>query len=142
MISNRLDMFMQHGRSPAPHCPLQFRERHFNQAACLPAQMHKTYLALRIQESLPARTVFLNLLQREFAEEDAWESNFAWANTYADEAMDKNMLAIANSLFIDPVESGETSYNAPSMTAFITGLVDERQFDNILASCVVIKIYS
>ena len=115
-------------------------ERQFNQAVCLPAQIHKTYLALRIQESLPARTVFLNLLQREFAEKDAWESNFAWANTYADEAIDKNMLAIANSLFIDPVESGETSFNAPSMTAFITGLIDE-QYDASNSSAFLKRIF-
>jgi len=115
-------------------------ERQFNQAVCLPAQIHKTYLALRIQESLPARTVFLNLLQREFAEKDAWESNFAWANTHADEAMDKNMLAIANSLFIDPVASGETSFNAPSMTAFITGLIDE-QYDASNSSAFLKRIF-
>jgi len=115
-------------------------ERQFNHAACLPAQMHKIYLILGIQESSQARTVFLNLLQREFAEEPAWESSFAWANTYADQAMDKNMLAIANSLFVDPVAAGETSYNAPSMTAFITGLIDE-QYDASNSSAFLQRIF-
>jgi len=115
-------------------------ERQFNHAACLPAQMHKIYLVLGIQESPQARTVFLNLLQREFAEEPAWESSFAWANTYTDQAMDKNMLAIANSLFVDPVASGESSYQAPSMTAFITGLINE-QYDASNSSAFLKRIF-
>jgi predicted acylesterase/phospholipase RssA len=115
-------------------------EGQFNYAACLPAQIHKTYLALRIQESLPARTVFLSLLRREFSEEATWENNFAWANTYSDAAMHKNMLAIANSLFTDSLESAETSHNAPGMTAFIKSLINE-QYDASNSSAFLKRIF-
>lgn len=96
--------------------------------ACLSAHIERTYLALGIQDSPPANTVFQYLLRREFAEESTWEDEFAWANTDTEPALDRNMLAIANSLFVDPVETGATAYIAPSMTAFISGLIDE-QYD-------------
>ena len=115
-------------------------EHQFNHAACLPAQIHKTYLILGIQESPQARTVFLNLLQREFSEEPAWENNFTWANAYAEQTMDKNMLAIANSLFVNFAETGEASNDAPTMTAFITSLVDE-QYDASNSSAFLQRIF-
>jgi hypothetical protein len=115
-------------------------ERQFDRASCMPAQIHKIYLVLRIRENPPANTVFLNLLQREFADGPDWENQFAWVGAYTDQAMDKNMLAIANSLFVEPVASGEASYNAPSMTAFITGLVNE-QYDASNSSAFLQRIF-
>jgi predicted acylesterase/phospholipase RssA len=115
-------------------------ERQLDYAACMPAQIHEIYLDLRIQESPQANTVFLYLLQREFAEESGWENDFSWVNTYTTQAMDKNMFAIANSLFVDPVATGEASYQAPSMTAFITGLIDE-QYDASNSSAFLQRIF-
>lgn len=115
-------------------------ERHTRQAACLAAQIHKIYQALMIKDSRKANTVFLYLLRREFAEESGWEDDFAWARTHADEATDKNMLAIANSLFAEPVASGESTYNAPGMTAFITGLISE-QYDTSNSSAFLQRIF-
>ena len=50
------------------------------------------------------------------------------------------MLAIANSLFGDPMEAGEGSYEAPSMTTFITGLIDE-QYDASNSSGFLQRIF-
>jgi hypothetical protein len=99
--------------------------RHFDQASCLPAQIRSTYLALRVAESPEADTVFRYLLEHEFGAHPDWASDFEWANTDTDRAPDRNMLAIANSLFAEPVTTGETAHDAPSMTAFIRGLIDE-----------------
>lgn len=115
-------------------------ERHFNQAACMPAQIHEIYLALRIQESPRANTVFLYLLRREFADESGWDDGFAWVATYTSLAADRNMLAIAKSLFVEHAGSGETSYQAPSMTAFITSLINE-QYDASESSAFLQRIF-
>ena len=115
-------------------------EHQFNHAVCLPAQFHEIYMALRIQESPQANTVFLYLLQREFSEEPGWKNEFAWVNTYTKQTMDKNMLAIANSLFVDPVTSDKASYQAPSMTAFITNLINE-QYDASNSSAFLQRIF-
>ena len=115
-------------------------ERQFDQRACLAEQIQETYLALGIQESTPANTVFLYLLRREFAEASGLKNEFAWAHTYADQTTDQNMLAIANSLFGKPIAAGETSYKAPSMTAFITGLLKE-QYDSSNSSAFLQRIF-
>jgi predicted acylesterase/phospholipase RssA len=115
-------------------------ERQFNQAACMPAQIHEIYLALRIQESPRANTVFLYLLRREFADESGWDDGFAWVVTYASLATDRNMLAIASSLFVEYAGSGETSYQAPSMTTFITNLINE-QYDASESSAFLQRIF-
>ena len=100
-------------------------ERHFDHRACLAEKIQQTYQVLGISDSRPANTVFLNLLRREFAGASAMEDQFAWAKPYADQSIDQNMQAIANSLFAESIAAGETSYKAPSMTAFITSLINE-----------------
>jgi len=115
-------------------------ERQFNLRACLARNIKQTYQALGIPASQPANTVFLYLLRREFAEASTFQDDFAWAKTYADQTTDKNMQAIANSLFGEPISVSDASYTAPSMTAFITGLISEN-YDSANSSAFLQRIF-
>ena len=115
-------------------------ERQFSQRACLAEQIHRIHLALGIPESLAANTVFLHLLRLEFADGGALGREFAWANSYDDQGTDHNMLAIARSLFAHSDETGENLYAAPTMTEFITGLIDE-QYDASNSSAFLQRIF-
>ena len=115
-------------------------ERHFDLETCMARHIKQTYDALGIPASQPANTVFLYLLRREFAEASTFQGEFAWANTYAEQTTDQNMQAIANSLFGEPISAGGASYIAPSMTAFITGLISE-DYDSTDSSAFLKRIF-
>lgn len=115
-------------------------ERQTDHAACMSEQIHEIYLALRIQENRRANTVFLYLLQREFSGRPDWKSEFSWVATYAGLPTDRNMRAIANGLFAGYTADGETSHQAPSMTAFIASLLKE-DYDASQSSAFLQRIF-
>ena len=113
-------------------------ERQLNPAACTVEQLRRIYVSLGIQESPPADTVFRYLLRREYAETDGFDSEFAWAD--AETSQDRNMLAIANSLFGDPATDGGAGNTAPTMTDFISRLV-EQDYDSTNSSDFLKRIF-
>ena len=115
-------------------------ERHPDHNACMAENIQQTYLALGIQDNRPAQTVFLYLLGREFVDASGPKDDFAWTRTYADQPTDQNMLAIAKSLFGEPIAADETSHKAPNMTEFITTLVNQ-DYDSSDSSAFLQRIF-
>jgi hypothetical protein len=98
-------------------------ERQLERQACTAAQLHRIYLALGIANSPPADTVFRYLLRREHGTAENFDAGHGWVN--AEFTPDANMLAIANSLFGDERADGEPGNTAPTMTEFISRLVEQ-----------------
>ena len=95
---------------------------------CVAQRMHQVYRELDIASHTRANTVFLYLLRREFAGEPVWEQRFAWAAENEPGEVDRNMLAIANSLFAAHAGTDWRYYRAPDMSTFVANLI-EQDFD-------------
>jgi len=115
-------------------------ERQFDHGSCIAQTMGTLHGEIGIAADQPANTVFLYLLRREFAEVFASEEAFSWAHADFGLGTDGNMLAIANSLFGESLANDENTYNAPSMTAFITGLTNQ-EFDASDSSAFLKRIF-
>ena len=113
-------------------------ERQLDHYACSAMQLHVIYLALGIPESPPADTVFRYLLRREYGMTAGFDTHFAWLS--ADFVQDANMLAIANSLFSPPAADGGYGNTAPTMTEFISRLV-EQDYDSSNSSDFLKRIF-
>jgi len=113
-------------------------ERQFERPACLAGQIRRIYVSLGIPQSPAADTVFKYLLSREYGDKADSDSDFAWVS--AETVQDANMLAIANSLFADDTTGGDYDNTAPTISEFISRLV-EQDYDASEASDFLKRIF-
>lgn len=113
---------------------------HARKADCMASNLHHAYQSLDIPSHERARTVFLYLARREFAAEPGWNERFAWVDVETPDQPDRNMLAIANSLFEGHDRPDSLFIAAPGMTAFITRLIEE-QYDESQSSAFLKRIF-
>lgn len=92
---------------------------------CVAELMHSAYRELGVAEHAKANAVFLYLTRQEFSGDPGWAERYAWVEQQAGTPQDRNMLAIARSLFAGHGSSEAMYVAAPDMTAFITRLVAE-----------------
>jgi len=93
------------------------------QSDCIAQRLHGAYRDLDVQRHGRANTVFLYLVRREFSREPGWGDRFGWVEEQAGTMQDRNMLAIAQSLFAGQASSSGVYVSAPDMTSFIKRLV-------------------
>jgi len=92
---------------------------------CVAHRMRNAYDELGIAGHSKANAVFLYLTRQEFAGDPGWTERYAWVEQQVATPQDRNMLAIARSLFAGHGSSEGLYVVAPDMTAFITRLVAE-----------------
>lgn len=107
---------------------------------CIAKRMQDAYREFGVPGNERADTVFLYLTRQEFSGDPGWSDRFAWAEQHAGTAQDRNMLAIAQSLFERDSSSTDLYVAAPDMTAFITQLV-AKDYDDSESSPFLKRIF-
>lgn len=116
-------------------------ERRPDIGRCTPEKMGKIYQALGIDKNIQANTVFMYLLEREFPKQGRYGSHWSWASTQATQEVDRNLLAIANSLFGETLSEQDQPYEAPKIGLFISRLTKE-DYDTSQSSEFLRRIFS
>jgi len=115
-------------------------ERQPDAATCLAHRMQSIYRALAINKNVRANTVFMYILQREFADDYASSPRWAWARDHAPRQPDTNMRTIADCLFGEVLPREEWPYESPKFGEFVSRLTN-KPYDRTHSSNFLKRIF-